>query len=59
MWTRFEARRDERLAFQLWRLLNLAIWLELHWPAGRLDELRRGSTASDPVEAVFFETTPQ
>jgi asparagine synthase (glutamine-hydrolysing) len=58
LWSRFETGRDERLAFQLWRLLNLAVWLELHWPTGRLEELQRAPAASAPAEAVFFETTP-
>ncbi len=36
----FEARPDDDLlARQLWRLLNLAVWLELHWPSGQLPEL--------------------
>jgi asparagine synthetase B (glutamine-hydrolysing) len=58
LWSRFETGRDERLAFQLWRLLNLAVWLELHWPTGRLEELQRAPAASAPAEAVFLETTP-
>ena len=36
---------DDLLARQLWRLLNLAVWLELHWPSGRLPEL-----AEAPIE---------
>jgi hypothetical protein len=59
LWARFERQQDEHLAFQLWRLLNLAVWLELHWPTGRLEELQREPAASDPPETVFFETTPQ
>ena len=34
LWRDFEATRDGRLARQIWRILNLAIWLDLHWGNG-------------------------
>ena len=30
LWTRFHRRRDGRFAFQIWRLLNLAVWFSAH-----------------------------
>ena len=43
------------LGFQLWRLLNLAVWLELHWPTGRLEDLDDAAGIGDPTEALFVE----
>ncbi len=37
-WRRMERRQDRRAARQLWRLVNLGIWLEIHWPTGRMRE---------------------
>lgn len=53
LWRRHAKQRDERLAFQLWRLLNLALWLELHWPSGRLDEAAAAPGSDASEEALF------
>lgn len=53
LWRRHGKQRDERLAFQLWRLLNLALWLELHWPSGRLEEAAAAPGSDASEEALF------
>ncbi len=40
LWRRFRRRRDMRSAKQIWRLLNLAVWHEIHWPSGLATDLR-------------------
>ncbi len=39
VWQRFRRRRDMRSAKQIWRLLNFAVWHEIHWPSGLLEDL--------------------
>lgn len=49
LWNDLTTRDDERAAFGIWRLLNLAVWQELHWPTGVADDLRRGEVALDDL----------
>ena len=63
LWKQFQRRRDSRSCKQIWRLLNLAVWHEIHWPSGLLDDLpERRSTpllsqpeARDPYAELFVE----
>lgn len=51
---RFSAQPgDDLLARQLWRILNLAVWLELHWPSGQLPAIAEAPT--DAAMAHFSE----
>jgi len=56
LWHGFRRRRDGRPALQLWRLLNLAVWHELHWPSGLLDD---EDEATDPMAELFMEEPPR
>lgn len=60
VWQRFRRRRDMRSAKQIWRLLNLAVWHEIHWPSGLLADL--GEPGFRPLEEnlagdLFVERT--
>ncbi len=58
VWKRFRRRRDMRSAKQIWRLLNLAVWHEIHWPSGLLEGLGEpgvGSRWKDPAAGLFVE----
>ncbi len=60
VWKRFRKRRDMRSAKQIWRLLNLAVWHEIHWPSGLLDGLGEpgpGARWKDPAAGLFVERT--
>ena len=59
-WHRFKIRRDMRSSKQIWRLLNLAVWHDIHWPSGWLEELpslapKAYGTAADPTNELFVE----
>ena len=54
LWTRFHKRRDTRPGRQLWRLVNLAVWHEIHWPSGRLADV----PGSDAIGELFVERHP-
>ena len=57
-WKRFRRRRDNRSAKQIWRLLNLAVWHEIHWPSGlleALDEPGFRAEGRDPAGDLFVE----
>ena len=56
LWRRFCKHRDMRFCKQIWRLLNLAVWHEIHWPSGLLEGLGEpGARAADPAEGLFVE----
>ncbi len=60
VWKRFRKRRDMRSAKQIWRLLNLAVWHEIHWPSGLLADLGEpgaGAAWQDPAAGLFVERT--
>ncbi len=57
-WRRFRRRRDMRSAKQIWRLVNLAVWHEIHWPSGLLrglEEPAAGLGRPDPAAGLFVE----
>ncbi len=57
-WARFRQRRDMRSCKQIWRLLNLAVWHEIHWPSGRLGDLGEPGSrrnGKDPAADLFVE----
>ncbi|MEM7585290.1 MAG: asparagine synthase C-terminal domain-containing protein, partial [Acidobacteriota bacterium] len=58
-WARFRRRRDMRSCRQIWRLLNLAVWHEIHWPSGRLGDFGEpgGADASATFRDLFVEKT--
>lgn len=56
LWKDFAARGDSRRGFQIWRLLNLALWHEMHWPGGTLDQLLATEPEDDPIDRVFVQT---
>lgn len=60
LWRRLQTLGDgpenSRVAFQLWRLLNLAVWHELHWPSGRLDGIDSEPGSAAAIEEVFVES---
>ncbi len=53
LWRAYQARPSSRTGFQLWRLLNLALWLDMHWPGGPLQELLQAEPDGDPIDRVF------
>ncbi len=58
LWHRFRKRRDTRFCKQIWRLLNLAVWHEIHWPTGLWPELAEAGTRDperDPAAGLFVE----
>ncbi len=56
-WARFRQRRDMRSCKQIWRLLNLAVWHEIHWPTGHLGHLGQpgNPSAGNPAADLFVE----
>jgi len=61
VWRSFRRRRDMRSAKQIWRLLNLAVWHEIHWPSGLLpdmDEPGAGWRGRNPAADLFVERGP-
>jgi len=38
-WNVFDRRPDRRTGLQLWRILNFAVWHEIHWPSDRNEPL--------------------
>lgn len=50
LWRRYHRKPNGRRGVQLWRLLNLAVWHEIHWPEGLFDTL--GAADEDPEEAL-------
>ena len=60
VWRRFLRRRDMRSSKQIWRLLNFAIWHEIHWPSGLLEHLGDPGSRDagrDPAADLFVERT--
>ena len=56
LWSRFRKHRDMRFCKQIWRLLNLAVWHEVHWPSGLLESLGEpGTRTEDPGRGLFVE----
>ena len=53
LWGEVQSHGDERAAFGIWRLLNLAVWHEHHWPRGIGEDLARDSVA---IDDLFEET---
>jgi asparagine synthase (glutamine-hydrolysing) len=49
LWRRLATANDSQLARQLWTLLNLAVWQELHWGAS---SERLGARAARPADAL-------
>ncbi|MEM7351926.1 MAG: hypothetical protein AAF657_14095, partial [Acidobacteriota bacterium] len=59
VWTKFRKQRDMRSCRQIWRLLNLAVWHEIHWPSGLLGDLAEAgppaTRVDDPTADLFVE----
>ena len=54
LWRRLQKRNDSRIADQLWRILNLAVWLDLHWGDGAQFAERWGAAGiSNEEEAAW------
>jgi asparagine synthase (glutamine-hydrolysing) len=50
MWQRYRKEPNSRRGLQLWRLVNLAVWHEMHWPEGLFAAL--GAEDEDPEVAM-------
>lgn len=50
MWKRYHRQPNSRRGLQIWRLINLAVWHEMHWPEGLFSAL--GAEDEDPEEAM-------
>lgn len=57
LWKAYRKNQDSRRGFQIWRLLNFALWHEMHWPRGLLDELLKTEPEDDPIDRVFVPVT--
>jgi len=56
MWRRSLTAPQSLAARQLWRIVNLAVWLELHWPTGLLSDLPEPSSpVGDRHRELFVE----
>ena len=49
LWTRVLTRADGRSTFEAWRLLNLGVWHELHWPTGLMAPYVENSASVDDL----------
>lgn len=52
IWRRVERSEDGRAARQMWRLLNLAVWQDMHWPSAGMGEIcSSGDEPEEPMRA--------
>ena len=53
LWRGNQKERSDRSQLQVWRLLNLAVWLELHWPRGLLEETGSSSELTRSLDQAI------
>jgi len=56
LWSRLSGSKDGQLARQMWTLLNLAVWLDVHWRAGAAYAPRGGAECAPVADAAPFRS---